>query len=191
MTGDDGFTDYYALLQVSPDCDPKMLEVAFHYFAKIYHPDRVETADVDKFTQVRKAYDVLSDPETRSVYDSAYIKRGNGQAPKPVEGVDFDEKAAVDDAEKHARLLFELYKRRRANGAEPGLGGWQLQESLGCSDNQFAFHVWYLKSKKLIETTEQGTIAITVEGVDHVISTSRTEQAVQRMISQSEGSNED
>ena len=39
------FVDYYDLLQVNPDCDARILELAYRHFAKMYHPDHPETAD--------------------------------------------------------------------------------------------------------------------------------------------------
>lgn len=55
---------------------------------------------------------------------------------------------------------------------------------LNCSDERFEFHQWYLKEKGFIVVTEHGTLAITVQGVDHVISMSRTTSAEKLMISQ-------
>ena len=43
------FVDYYAVLQVRPDCEARILEMAYHHFAKMYHPDNVETADEETF----------------------------------------------------------------------------------------------------------------------------------------------
>jgi curved DNA-binding protein len=45
---------------------------------------------------------------------------------------------------------------------------------LGCTTEAFDFHAWYLKAKGLIETTDAGSLAITIAGVDHVINTSRS-----------------
>ena len=61
-----------------------------------------------------------------------------------------------------------------------------LQEILDCLEDNFEFHIWYLKSKGFIELTERGTLAITIEGVDHVISTSRTNFAERLLIAQSD-----
>ena len=67
----------------------------------------------------------------------------------------------------------------------PGVIGFYIQEMLGCSDEQFDFHRWYLREKRFIELTEHGTIAITVLGIDHVISLSRTTAAEKLLIGQS------
>ena len=171
-----GFVDYYNLLQVNPNCDERILEVAYRYFAKLYHPDHAETADVDKFNEVTDAYRMLRDPERRAEYDRAYASYSKETNNRFVsnDALDIDENTAVKDAELHEKILLCLYKRRRENSQDAGVAGWLLQELLEFSDDDFEFHVWYLKSKGFIELTEQGTLAVTIQGVDHVISMSRT-----------------
>lgn len=177
------FVDYYDLLKVDPDCDARTLEVAYHSFAKLYHPDSVDTADVEKFGEIIDAYKILRDSEKRANYDRDYSAAlGKPQKQPPLNGNSgLDEQTAIGDAQIHAAILFQLYKKRRERAADPGVVAWLLQESLGCTDDQFEFHVWYLKSKGLLEITEHGTLAITIDGVDHVISTSR-ETAKQRLL---------
>jgi len=84
-----------------------------------------------------------------------------------------------------------LYRKRREDSLNPGVIGFYLQEMLNCSDEQFEFHKWYLKEKGFILVTEQGTLAITIQGVDHVISMSQAAKAEKLLIAQlskSEGS---
>lgn len=170
------FVNYYDLLQVDPGCDARILEMAYHHLAKIYHPDHAETADVDKFNSVVEAYRALRDPEKRAEYDKANGISGNGR-PTPRSPIDpeleIDEKTAINDAEVHETILLHLYKRRREHPADPGILGWLLQETVNCPEDQFEFHTWYLKSKGFVEITEQTELAITIEGVDHIIATGR------------------
>jgi curved DNA-binding protein len=56
---------------------------------------------------------------------------------------------------------------------------------LNCSDDTFEFHKWYLKEKGFIVVTEHGTLAITIEGIDHVISISRSTRAEKLLIAKS------
>lgn len=180
------FVDYYLLLQVSPDCDARILEIAYHHFAKLYHPDNVQTGDPAKFNDVVQAYRVLRDADSRTAYDqlhAKYAQQSGFHFPGDAESDDGEE-TALGDADVHARLLFYLYQRRRKNAAEAGVVGWLLQEMLGCSEESFEFHVWYLKSKGFIEFTEQSTWAVTVEGVDHVIAMSQSSQAQKLLMSQ-------
>lgn len=169
------FVDYYKILQVDWDCNHRTLELAYHHLAKMYHPDNAKTADVERFSEVVEAYNALREPGQREDYDRIYLATVGEPVFRHASAAEAaaDEKTAVSDAEIHAKLLLYLYRRRRERPADPGIGGWLLQESLGCSDEEFEFHVWYLRSKSLVEITEQGTLAISIAGVDHVISTSR------------------
>lgn len=170
------FVDYYALLKVDPRCDAKMLEKAYRHFAQLYHPDHPATADVEKFQEINEAYNALRDPKDRQKYDRTYEARmGNGLHPHiEAEEVQIEKGSASLDAEAHEKMLAFLYKRRREHADDPGAMRYHAQELLGCSDESFEFHVWYLKSKGYIDVTEHGTLAITIEGVDHVISMNRT-----------------
>jgi len=99
--------------------------------------------------------------------------------------VDLSENAALTDADEHAQILMALYKRRRENPQNPGIVGTILQDMLNCSYEHFEFHKWYLREKGFIAVTEQGTLAITIQGVDHVISMSRTTRAEKLLIAAS------
>jgi curved DNA-binding protein len=191
MTGGQAFIDYYDILQVNPNCDAKILESAYHYLAKLYHPDHSGREDSERFHEVTQAYRVLRDPEQRAEYDRRYAQEnkdgGTLKFPSGAE-VEIDGKAALDDAEDHTRILLYLYKKRREDAQNAGVVGFYLQELLQCSDERFDFHKWYLKEKGFIVLTEQGTLAITIEGVDHIISMSRTARAEKLLLGQSSGS---
>ncbi|HEV7233653.1 MAG TPA: DnaJ domain-containing protein, partial [Sphingorhabdus sp.] len=77
MNADQPFVDYYHILQVSPNCDPKNLETAYRRLAKAYHPDHEDTADLDKFNAVMEAYKILRHPDYRQEYDILYKLRTN------------------------------------------------------------------------------------------------------------------
>jgi curved DNA-binding protein len=176
MNTDQPFVDYYRILQVSPNCDAKKLETAYRRLAKAYHPDHVDTADVNKFNDVMEAYKILRNPELRLEYDTLYkthTKTEHFESPF-IDNITVEEKNALTDAEAHEKILLTLYKKRRENAQNPGVLAFYIKESLNCSDEIFEFHAWYLKAKGFIERTEQNELAITVEGIDHVISVSRT-----------------
>ena len=62
--------DYYDLLGVARDADADSLKRAYRRLARQYHPDiNKEAGAEDKFKEIGRAYEVLSDPQTRARYD--------------------------------------------------------------------------------------------------------------------------
>ncbi|WP_332898461.1 molecular chaperone DnaJ [Haladaptatus sp. CMSO5] len=62
--------DFYEVLGVSRDADEDDIKSAFRKKAAKYHPDVSDEPDAEeKFKQVKKAKEVLSDEEKRSAYD--------------------------------------------------------------------------------------------------------------------------
>ncbi len=62
--------DYYQILGVSRDVDKDELKRAYRRLARQYHPDvNKEPGAEEKFKEINRAYEVLSEPETRSRYD--------------------------------------------------------------------------------------------------------------------------
>lgn len=177
------FVDHYATLRVHPECDGRTLEIAYRNLAKTYHPDHPETADIDMFNAVIEAYRAVKDHGKRLAYDVHYSAH-TGFAFSAADTILSEERTALSDADVHAETLMYLYKRRRESAREPGVGAYELQRLLDCSDEALDFHTWYLKAKGLIETTDAGTLAITIAGVDHVISTSRSTAQEKLRISQ-------
>ena len=62
--------DYYELLGVARDADEREIKKAFRALARQLHPDVSEDPEADvRFREVSEAYEVLSNAETRQLYD--------------------------------------------------------------------------------------------------------------------------
>lgn len=62
--------DYYQILGISREAEPKAIKTAFRRLAMKYHPDRSKEPDAEaRFKEIAEAYGVLSDPKKRAMYD--------------------------------------------------------------------------------------------------------------------------
>ena len=165
--GDDHlFIDYYDLLQVSPNADPDVIRRVFRHLAKRYHPDVKQGGDPELFRQILRAHKVLTNPEKRAAYDVRYQDywdhkmqvfkdAGNG-------------KMSTNSRELRERILTLLYVQRRTEMIHPGLGEMELARLLRVPVELLDFDLWYLRQKRLVEKMENGQLAISVAGVDHL-----------------------
>lgn len=72
--------DYYALLNVRREASQEELKAAYRRLCMLYHPDKHRDPELKSqaerlFNLVHQAYEVLSDPQTRAIYD-IYGRRG-------------------------------------------------------------------------------------------------------------------
>jgi curved DNA-binding protein CbpA len=160
------FVDHYETLELSPNADSGTVERVFRYLASCYHPDNKDTGDRTRFDAVIEAHSVLRDPAKRAAYDVQYKSNSKLRwrlAEEATSGNGLDR-----DVDIQNRLLALLYAKRRRDVREPGIGQFELERLLDRPAEYLDFHFWYLKEKGWIAKTENGTIVITVEGVDRV-----------------------
>lgn len=62
--------DYYEILGVNRNADKEELKRAYRRLARKYHPDvNKEAGAEDRFKEINRAYEILSDPELKTRYD--------------------------------------------------------------------------------------------------------------------------
>ena len=62
--------DYYEILGLSPGASDKQIKSAFRRLARELHPDVSDHPEAqERFREAAEAYEVLSKPETRDLYD--------------------------------------------------------------------------------------------------------------------------
>ncbi len=159
--------DYYELMQISPNAELATIQRVYRMLAARYHPDNPETGNTDKFVQLQKAYEVLSDPAARTAHD-ALLSQQSGQ-PLPV--FEMKEFVVGIDAEMNRRLgmLCLLYNRRRSTAEHPGLSVLDMESKMALPREYLEFTIWYLKERELVRRDESTSeIMITAKGIDFV-----------------------
>src|SRR5688572_22896651 len=68
----ENFEDFYEVLQISPNAEAETIHRVYKLLAARLHPDNPETGDLDAFLALNRAYEVLSDAESRTSYDVAH-----------------------------------------------------------------------------------------------------------------------
>ncbi|KAI9887802.1 MAG: hypothetical protein M1823_000324 [Watsoniomyces obsoletus] len=86
-------TKLYDVLSIKPDASQEDIKKAYRKAALKYHPDKNKDKPdaAEKFKEVSQAYELLSDPEKRKVYDQYgldFLLRGGASAPPPGAGGD-------------------------------------------------------------------------------------------------------
>lgn len=77
--------DYYNILKVNRNATLEDLKKSYRRLARTWHPDKNPTGGTEaeaKFKQITEAYEVLSDPEKRAIYDQ-YGEEGLKGMPPP------------------------------------------------------------------------------------------------------------
>ena len=68
--------DYYAILQIQKNASQNEIKTQFRNLAKKWHPDRKQSDDAEKkMAQINMAYEVLSNPKRRKMYDQHFSKK--------------------------------------------------------------------------------------------------------------------
>jgi curved DNA-binding protein CbpA len=178
--------DYYEFLQISPNAEPATIQRVYRFLAGRLHPDIPGTGDAEKFLLLKEAFEVLSDPARRAVYDATYKK----QAPQPVPlstSIDFMDSV---DGELNRRLavLALLYLHRRTNPYMPEVSLAEIERRMGFPRDYLHFTMWYLRSKNYILLGDNSDSTLTALGVDFVESNRANVPVLNKLLTGGTGS---
>ena len=177
-------TDFYELLQISPNADSETIHRVYRFLAARVHPDHMQDGDSGIFLQLKTAYDVLSDPVRRAAYDAAR----QPEVAKPLSStVDFMDNR---DGELNRRLavLALLYHRRRGSPHLPEVALAEIEERMGFPRDYLDFTLWYLQKKGYLIKADNAQYALTADGVDFVESERAKLPILNRLLTSSTGS---
>lgn len=158
------FVDFYEVLELSPNASTEMVERVYRMLAKRYHPDNQETGNAQRFAEVHRAFETLSDPKARAAFDVTYEQ--NRALTWKVFRQEGANDARTNDRRLFHSLLSILYIARRRDPDNGGLGTVSLERMLGCPQEHLSFPIWYLRQRKWIERLDNGLLAITADGID-------------------------
>lgn len=106
--------DLYEILGVPNDASEDEIKKAFRQQARKYHPDNKETGNEEIFKEVNQAYEILSDPEKRTIYD----QYGMGGLRSTFTDIDFD--FGFGDLSDIFSQFFGGARTHRSSGPERG-----------------------------------------------------------------------
>lgn len=160
------FVDYYELMQISPNAEHDTIVRVYRILAARFHPDNPHTGDAEKFQLLNKAYQVLSDPQRRSEYDSELAV----MRMQPIGVFGLKDFAVGIDGEANRRMgiLCLLYNRRRTDPDKPGVSVLELEQTMTFPREHLLFTLWYLKERELVRQDGSSDFVITAAGVDWV-----------------------
>lgn len=73
-------TKLYDLLGISPSANEQEIKKGYRKAALKYHPDK-PTGDTEKFKEISEAFEILSDPQKREVYDQYGLEAARNGGP--------------------------------------------------------------------------------------------------------------
>lgn len=107
--------NYYHILGLEASAEPADIKKAFRTMAKKYHPDVNKSSDANElFRLIYIAYNVLSDPQKKALYDEMYAPGSDSSANESLRDDGFDEwkERARRRADHYARAGYGEFKKQ-------------------------------------------------------------------------------
>jgi molecular chaperone DnaJ len=127
--------DLYELLGIARGATLIEIKRSYKRLARKYHPDinPGDNAAEARFKDITRAYETLSDPDRRLLYDAGSLSAASTSVSFEFEGFDFSGGVAHADAPTFGDLFAEVFSQRQeAQAAEP-MRGADLHASISLS----------------------------------------------------------
>ncbi len=99
---------YYKILNLSRNCTEQEIKSAYRKLAQEWHPDKNNASNAqEKFIEIHEAYEFLSDPEKRKLYDNLKTQSNTVVVSKPTT----EQKQKYEKFEKEAHMKAEYYSK--------------------------------------------------------------------------------
>lgn len=103
--------DYYKILGLNRNCSDQEIKSAYRKLAQQWHPDKNKASNAhEKFIEIHEAYEFLSNPEKRNLYDTLQneeIVKDIVVSAKPTQ----QQKQTYERFEKEAHMKAEYYSK--------------------------------------------------------------------------------
>ncbi|MBI1183693.1 DnaJ domain-containing protein [bacterium] len=117
--------DYYDILNIDTTASERDIKVAFRKMAKKYHPDVNDHQDApEKFKKVYMAYEVLSDPFKKRLYDEIHQNAMAGESGANQSSFNYDagfdewEYRAAERADHYANMRYKQFEKQELKGLD-------------------------------------------------------------------------
>ena len=122
--------DPYATLGVRRSASSDEVRAAYRRLARQYHPDKNKGSDAqNRFVEISKAHEILSDPQSRREWDSGGRWRGGASARRgrhPTGSPTHARRAATEGIPGVIRLSDNMYDSMVLGGGDDAVGGSRL-----------------------------------------------------------------
>lgn len=98
--------DCYKVLGVRKDATAAEIKRAYRQKAKLFHPDTSNCIDAEKFRQLVRAYEILSDSKQRSIFDESFFTHFHRNNSSNFSFDYHDWLLKRNDEESRAKLIF-------------------------------------------------------------------------------------
>ena len=146
--------NYYEILEVDKNASPETIEKVYRTLAKKYHPDLYEGEKKEEYTEkikeIIKAYNVLSNEETRAEYDESLKNNILSQEEQErISQENYELKQQITKMEQQQALKeqIQMYKKENVDQGSIMNMGRVLKEQLSAA-KQKAYHDAYISDLK-------------------------------------------